>query len=101
MHAIFAAQSTIAHIAERGTQMKAHEFTFVLAGKLSEAKADRLYGICNDGTLVVSCGVTQVHFHRTARSLEEALRSALADVRAAKLKVQRVEMQPKAVLQAT
>jgi hypothetical protein len=81
--------------------MKTHEFTLVLSGKPTEAKADRFYGICNDGTLGVIAGVAHVHFHRRSGSLEEALRSALADVRAAKLKVERVEMQPGAVLQVT
>lgn len=80
--------------------MKTHEFTLILAGKLSEAKADRFYGLCNDGTLAVMAGVAQVHFHRVAESLEEAVRSALVDVRAAKLKAQRVEMEPRALLQA-
>ena len=81
--------------------MKTHEFTLVLAGKLSETKAERFYSACNDGTLTVACGVAQVHFHRLAKSLEEAIRSALEDVHAAKLKVERVEMEPGAVLQAT
>ena len=81
--------------------MKTHEFTLILAGTPSEAKADRLYGICNDGTLAISAGVAQVHFHRAADSLEEALRSALADARAAKLTVERVEMEPGAVLQVS
>ena len=64
--------------------MKTHEFTMILTGTPSESKVDRFYGICNDGTLAISAGVAQVHFHRAANSLEEALRSALADAHAAK-----------------
>ncbi len=78
--------------------MKTHEFTLILTGTPTEAKAERLYGICNDGTLAISVGVARVHFHREADSLEEALRSALADVQAAKLTVARVEIDPDAVL---
>ena len=81
--------------------MKTHEFTLILAGKPTAAKADRFYGLCQDGNLAISAGVAQVRFHRAADSLEEALRSALADLRTAKLPVERVEMEPSAVLQAS
>ena len=67
--------------------MKLHEFTLILTTAPTEAKADKFYGICDDGTLTVRSGVGHVRFHRDAVSLEEALRSALADVRAAGLAV--------------
>ena len=76
-------------------------FRLVLKTKPTEAKADKFYGICTDGTLAISAGVGHVRFHRAADSLEEALRSALADVHAAGLTVKRVEMEPDAVLLAT
>jgi hypothetical protein len=78
--------------------MKIHEFTLILKSRPSEAKTERLYGICQDATLAVHAGTGQVHFHRAAKSLENALRSALADVREAGLTVQRVEMAPDALL---
>jgi len=81
--------------------MKTHEFTLILAANPTEAKADKFYGICTDATLAVRAGVGHVRFHRDAESLEEALRSALSDVRAAGLTVERVEMEPDAVLLPT
>ena len=81
--------------------MKIHEFTLILTTDPSDAKADKLYSICTDGTLSTVAGVARIDFHREAESLEEAMRSALADVRAAGLRAKRVEMEPKAVLLPT
>ena len=81
--------------------MRTHEFTLVLRKDPSDAQAEKLYGICDDGTLSTIAGVAQIDFHRAADSLEEALRSALVDVRAARLIVERVEIDPGAVLQAS
>ncbi len=80
--------------------MKEHEFTLVLTADPSEAEADTLYGTIDDGTISTIAGVPQVHFHREAGSLEEAIRSAIGDVRAMGFDVARVEMEPDAVLQA-
>ena len=80
--------------------MKAHEFTLVLTVDPSEPEADKLYGIIGDGTISTIAGVPQIHFHREAGSLEEAIRSAIGDVRAIGFDVARVEMEPNAVLQA-
>jgi len=81
--------------------MRTHEFTLILTTDPSEAEADKLYGICNDGTLSTIAGVPRIDFHRDAASLEEALRSALGDVRAAGFTVERVEMEPDALLMPT
>ena len=81
--------------------MRSHEFTLILTRKPTEAKADKLYGICQDGTLAAQGKTGHIHFHRTADSLEAALSSALADVRAAGMSVERVEMAPEAVLLPT
>ena len=54
--------------------MKEHQFTLVLTSDPSEEEADRLYGVFNDGTISTVAGVPQVHFHREASSLEEAIR---------------------------
>ncbi len=80
--------------------MKAHEFTLLLTADPTEAEADRLYGVFDDGTISTVAGVPQIHFHREAQSLEEAIRSAIGDVRAAGFDVARVEMEPNAVLQS-
>ena len=79
--------------------MKEHEFTLILTTDPSEEEADRLYGCCNDGTLSTIAGVPQIHFHRAALSLEDAMRSAIGDVRAAGFDVERVEIEPAAVTQ--
>jgi hypothetical protein len=79
--------------------MKEHEFTLLLTADPTEAEADKLYGIFDDGTISTIAGVPQIHFHREAGSLEEAIRSAIGDVRSGGFDVARVEMEPNAVLQ--
>ena len=74
--------------------MKVYEFTVILTADPNEEESDRLYSIFNDGTLVTTAGVPQVHFHREAPSLEDAIGSALADVRKAGFDVVRVEIEP-------
>ena len=74
--------------------MKTYEFMLVLtASELSDDECDALYEAgCDDGTVVTRNGVTYVAFDRDAESLEDAIRSATADVRAAGFEVARVEM---------
>ena len=79
--------------------MKEHDFTLVLTADPTEAEADKLYGTFDDGTISTIAGVPQIHFHREAGSLEEAIRSAIGDVRSSGFDVARVEMEPNAVLQ--
>ena len=74
--------------------MKVHEFTLILTADPNEEESARLYSIFNDGTLVTMAGVPQIHFHREAPSLEEAIGSALAQVRKAGFDVVRVEIEP-------
>ena len=81
--------------------MKEHEFTLILSSDPSDQEADTLYGIFNDGTVSTVAGIPQIHFHRESSSLEEAIRSAIADVRRSGVDVQRVEMEPGSVLQST
>ena len=76
---------------------KGHQFTLVLTADPDEQEADRLYGTFNDGTISTIAGVPQVHFHREADSLEQAIRSAIGDVRSAGFDVERVETQPDAL----
>ena len=74
--------------------MKEHEFTLVLTTpEESEEDANKLYESgCSDGSISTSDGVTRIDFQREATSLEEAIRSATADVRKAGFDVARVEM---------
>jgi hypothetical protein len=80
--------------------MREHEFTLILTADPTEDDAEKLYGAFNDGTIATIAGTPQIQFHREMKSLEEAIRSAIADVRAAGFDVARVEMEPNAVLQA-
>jgi hypothetical protein len=83
--------------------MKDHEFTLILSADPNEDQADQLYGRFSDGTISTIVGIPQIHFHREAGSreagsLEEAIRSAIGDVQAVGFTVQRVEMEPGALL---
>jgi hypothetical protein len=73
---------------------RSFEFTVVLtAPKISVKQCDALYEAgCDDGTIVTRNGATFVVFDRKADSLEQAIRSATRDVRAAGFDVKRVEM---------
>jgi hypothetical protein len=81
--------------------MKQHEFTLVLTADPDDEQADRMYGTFDDGTITTVAGVPLIHFHRDAESLEEAIRSAIGDVRSVGFDVARVEMEPSAVAQAS
>jgi hypothetical protein len=75
-------------------KVKAYDFTLILTADPTEEQADRLHGTFNDGTIATIAGVAQVHFHREAQSLEDAIRSAVNDTRSAGFGVERIEMQP-------
>ena len=98
MPATFVGTWTVAHTHEGRNGMKTHEFTLVLADRPSEANAESLYSICQDGTLAARGKAGHIHFHRIADSLEAALSSALSDVRTAGMSVERVEIAPEAVV---
>ncbi len=74
--------------------MKEHEFTLILTADADDGQADKMYGAFNDGTISTIEGIPQISFHREATSLEEAIRSAIADVRSAGFDVRRDEVQP-------
>ncbi len=78
-------------------QMKIHEFTLILTADPNEEESNRLYEVIDDGTLVTSVDVPQIYFHRVAPSLEEAIGSALVNVKLAGFDVLRVEIEPEAV----
>jgi hypothetical protein len=82
--------------------MTKYEFRLILSGplELTEEIADELFEAgCNDGTPGTCEGVFSIDFHREADSLEEAIRSAIADVKSAGYEVKRVEMEVEAVAQ--
>ena len=69
-------------------------FAVVLtAPALSAEACEALYEAgCDDGTIVTRNRVTHIAFDRKADSLEQAIRSATANVRAAGFEVKCVEM---------
>ena len=82
--------------------MTKYEFTLILKGQLelTEEVADELFEAgCTDGTPGSCNGVFSIDFHREANSLEEAIRSAIANVKSAGHEVERVEIEAEAVPQ--
>ena len=74
--------------------MATFDFKLVLDQvQIDEAEANALYGRCKDGTLITAAGVTYMDFDRQANSLDEAVRSAIADINAAGFRVARIEIE--------
>jgi len=74
--------------------MTTHQFTLILAeiSEVTEEVANALYEAgCDDGTFCARDGVAYVHFDREATTLNEAIASALDDIRAAGFDIERVE----------
>ena len=75
--------------------MKTYEFDVVLknVSEVSDEEADALFAAgCDDGTPASCNGLAWVHFDREARSLEEAIRTAVAQVQSGGLVVAKVQM---------
>lgn len=60
-------------------------------------EVDAFYARVNDVSMFNSDGVTRISFHREAGTLEEAIRSAVADLRASGYGVKRIEVEPECV----
>ena len=75
--------------------MKTYEFDLYLDGiaEITDDQADRLFVAgCDDGTPVSCEGAAWIHFDREAASLEEAIRSAVAQVQSAGLTASKIEL---------
>ncbi|MGH3449227.1 MAG: hypothetical protein ACRDQW_00560 [Haloechinothrix sp.] len=82
--------------------MDTFEFTLRLNQRIAEeSEMDIVYAQCADCSLLVEGEVTLLRFHREAKSLKEAIRSAIADVNAAGYHVAHVEMEPDSVTTQT
>jgi hypothetical protein len=84
--------------------MTKYEFTLVLRGplELTEDIADELHAAgCDDGTPGTCDGVFSIDFHREAESLEQAILSAIGNVKTAGYQVDRVEIPAEAMPQPT
>jgi hypothetical protein len=78
-----------------------YDFTAVLkdSPELTEQLADDLFAAgCDDGSPNMCCGVTSIVFHREASSLEDAIRSAVANVNSAGCIVERIEIDAQALV---
>ena len=76
--------------------MKKYEFTLILTGEveLTDKVSDELFAAgCDDGSPGTCNGTFSIDFHREASSLEDAIRSAIANVQSAGYEVERVEME--------
>jgi len=75
--------------------MKTYEFDLYLdnVAEISDDQADKLFEAgCDDGTPVSSDGGAWVHFDREAESLEDAIRSTVAQVQSAGFTASKVEI---------
>lgn len=75
--------------------MKTHRFDVVLKDvtEVTDEQADSLVAAsCHDGTAAWGEGLAWIHFDCEAASLEEAIRSAIAQVKSAGLSVVKVEL---------
>lgn len=75
-----------------------HEFILVLTSDPDEDQADTMYAKFDDGTIATIQGVPQIHFHREAGSLEEAipLRYFFADPQSAVAAARRLAQKSRA-----
>ena len=84
--------------------MNKYDFTLILGEslELTDDIADALFAAgCDDGTPGTCNGVFSIDFHREAASLEDAIRSAIENVRTAGYEVTRVEIEAEAVTQTS
>ncbi len=75
--------------------MKTYQFDILLkdVSEITDEQADQLFAAgCDDGTPVSCDGLAWVHFDREAPSLEEGIRSAVAQVRSAGFAVSKIEL---------
>jgi len=71
-----------------------HDFALILAAPdVTDEQCNALYEAgCDDGTISSSQGVSRIDFAREAPSLEQAIRTAIANVNAAGLQAIRAEI---------
>jgi len=84
--------------------MLRYDFTLVLSTptELTDQLVEDLYEAgCDDGSPSSRGGVVMVTLHREAESLEQAIRSGIADVQKAGCRVGRVEIEPEDLAEAT
>jgi hypothetical protein len=73
--------------------MTRQRFTVILKDTLNEEIVEQLYAQCDDASAGSCNGIGHVHFDRPAASLNEAIASAVADLRSCGLEVERIEIE--------
>jgi len=75
------------------TRVRVHEFRLILAdaAEMTPDLADALYQAFDDGTAGSSAGEVTIDFHRESSSFQQAVQSAIDDIRKAGLELARVE----------
>ena len=68
-------------------------------GEFTDELAESLYACFADGAIVSSNGCTRISFGREANTLQDAIRSAVNDVRRENLDVDRVEIEEQDLIQ--
>lgn len=82
--------------------MKIFEFTITIDQYVEDLDVvDAFYGRTGDASVAGSGGKTLVHFDREAGTLDEALRSAIADVQAQGWQVCDISVEPGCVMPAS
>jgi hypothetical protein len=80
--------------------VKTYEFDIILIGvsEVTDEQADVLFAAgCDDGTPASSNGLAWIHFDREAPSLEEAIQSAVIQLRSAGFAASKVELDVKSM----
>ena len=75
--------------------MKTYEFDVILKGvwEVTDDQADALFAAgCDDATPASCNGLAWLHFDREAATLEDGIRSAIAQVQSVGLTVSKVEL---------
>jgi hypothetical protein len=73
-----------------------YEFSLILTdSEVTDEQADAIYVAgCDDGFIVTRSGVTHINIYRESTSLEDAIKSATADLQKAGMQIARVELDP-------
>ena len=77
--------------------MRVYQFT-VIVPELDDAGADAIYAACSDASVGASHGVPHVAFDRAADNLEQAIQSAVTDLRRVGVEPRRIELDVAAVV---
>ena len=83
--------------------MRRYDFTLILSQgtELTDQLVEDLYEAgCDDGSPSSRAGIVMVTLHRESESLEQAIRSGIADAQKAGCRVARVEIEPEDLVEA-